>query len=76
MMKSKNQVNLSGNGALLISHAFLAGFFGNGNLVDNRPKGPLISLQNAFAEKLNAICAMYLQPVLFNQMEYQPVWVK
>jgi len=76
MMKSKNQVDLSEDGAPLVAHAFLGGFFGSGNLVYYHPKGPLINLQNVLAKKLMAIYAAYLQPVFFNQLEYQPVWVK
>lgn len=75
-MKLTNQVNLFGNGASLVWRTFFVDFFGNGNLVYYHPKGPLISLQNALAEKLNAILATHLQPVSLNQMEYQPVWVK
>jgi len=75
-MKPKNQVNLFGNGASSILRTFLSGSHGRGNLFYYHPRGPLISLQNVLAEKLNAIYAMYLQPILFNQFEYQPVRVK
>ena len=76
MMRSTNQVNLFRNGATLISSTFLAGSHGKGNVFYYNPRGPLINIKNALAANLNAIYAMYLQPVLFNKMEYQPVWVR
>ena len=76
MMKSKNHVNLFGNGASLFWCTFLAGCFGKGNLFYYHPKGPLISLQKLLTETPNAIHAVNLQPVYLTKKRIQPVWVK
>ncbi len=80
-MKPKNQMKLFRNGAHLIVRAFLAGS-GRERDVWHRSSGNptgfsgLINLQNGLAEKLNSIYVMYLQPLFFNRMDYQPVLIK